>query len=233
MARASEAILAFPALLALLACGGASSGSTRTLPVIESVAPRPVLAEMPYDQPFTFVPASVLFTGVTTRDSSSFQREGARRIRETIAIPLATLGWYETDSARARFRVAVLHADGPSMHWREVRQPGSRLGACWLVASTGRLHRGFAIERVSDGAVFSRIHRGGALDAATADAFLSAELLKLLLLQQPARADALIAQPPAGARRCPSEGAERDRPSSLRPPPVVAPPVPSAPPRRP
>jgi len=235
--RRSGLVLVGIGALTLSACGGATRPASRSVPAIAVVAERPALREVPYDQPFAFVDAAVLFAGIAARDSSALHLEGARQVRETVAIPLTTLGWYEVDTARARYRVAVLFVDGPSRQWQQ-RFDGqwTRLGgSCWTLMTVGALHRGFAIERVSDGAIFSRVHRGGVFDAATADDYLGKELMKLVLMQQPDPDVEVRTRPPANARYCGDAPTTRDQTPTSRPPPVVAPPTPTAPsaPRRP
>jgi hypothetical protein len=188
----------------VVACGSAGRVAPRAAPVISAAPQRPVLNEVPYDQPFAFVASSALFNGLSPQEPTSFDLAGVQRIRQTIAIPLASLGWYEVEPERARFRIALLHADGPSRAWRQRtdRYARSTGELCWERVWMGALHRGFVIERVSDGAIFSRLHRGGALDAGTADAFLGEELVKLILMRNPGPDAAFTDRPPAGARVC-------------------------------
>jgi hypothetical protein len=243
--RAASLLLVLP--LAVLACGR-TIRERMSVPVIAPSAQRAWLNEVPYDQPYAFVSVSSIFHGVEDADTSELDREGLARIRATLDVPLASLGWREVEPSQARFRIALVHVDGPAREWRESPMvlSGTAAGTCWFVMTVGSLHRGFAIERVSDSAVFWRVHRGGAFDAGVAEQYLGAELLKLAMLQHPGPERRAVASPPAGAPLCawtaagrsatsaepPSPPVRQNDPDPTRRPPTAAPP-PNAPPTPP
>jgi hypothetical protein len=216
--RAASLWLLLP--FAVLACGRTIRGRA-SLPVIAPSAERQWLSEVPYDQPYAFVAVNSIFQGIEDADTSELDREGLERIRATLNVPLASLGWREVEPSQARFRIALVHVDGPAREWREspLVLSGNAAGTCWFVMTVASLHRGFAIERVSDSALFWRVHRGGALDAAVAEQYLGAELLKLAMLQQPGPERRAVATPPAGAVLCGSGANGRSAPTAQSPTP--------------
>ncbi len=135
---------------------------------------------------------------------------------------------------KAKYRVTVLFVERDIVRWREVVAPTAGGGTCWLPYAMTRFVRGFAIERIGDGAVFWRTYPGGWLDARAAEQRFSEDVLGFALSGAAAFADTTWAvRPPVGFTECRYRAPAQPtgRPVQTRMPPVRDPvrPPPEAP----
>jgi hypothetical protein len=204
-------------LVALTACSPLRSSSSvpTTLNGGLVVARTTRLERAPYDQPYVLVRAGEMFAN-TTGAEDSLSDPAARALRESLRVPLAAVGWYETTRDRASFQVAVLYAtrtvtesttqnnpQNPNVPCApeappigvparpgappaptpapkcDPSRPSNRPTPGSVSRQETRIIRGFAIRRVSDGAVFWRTYTR--IDDADAERLLSEAILELVM----------------------------------------------------
>jgi hypothetical protein len=160
-------------MLSLAACRAVKETRPAARPAV-GVAGRAPLDILPADQYFTYVSAPTLFSGVVGPDTLNMEPRRIAGFRRSVQIPLASMGWNESVPELATFRIAVIEVDRVYRGWR-------RFGGCYSQTFSNALLRGFAIERVSDGAVFWRLYPGGQLDQSLIEKRASEDITRFVL----------------------------------------------------